>query len=278
MNLKDKAIKMAEIYKRNSKVDAVLLAGSVSRGWEDKHSDIELHILWRESPSDKDRVFPIKSTNGKLIDFQPYEDEEWSETYISDGVKFEISNFLTQTVENVLRDVIEKYDTDYSKQCIAASVYYGQALCGNKILHRLKQNVLNYPPSLSEKMILENLEFGSRWTNRYALLDREDWLMLFDVIVSTQRKILGVLFGLNKMYVHHPAFKWLQHSAQLMKIKPDQFCLRLTDILKGEPSHGIKGLEKVVAEIYSLVEQHHPHLDISTIKIKSSFVRPEQLN
>jgi hypothetical protein len=37
---------------------------------------------------------------------------------------------------------------------------------------------------------------------------RKDWLMLYDVICEVQRNIFGVLFGLNKMYVHHPAFKW----------------------------------------------------------------------
>jgi predicted nucleotidyltransferase len=45
MKLKDIAIKMASIYQQNPKVKAVLLAGSVSRGWEDKYSDIELNIF-----------------------------------------------------------------------------------------------------------------------------------------------------------------------------------------------------------------------------------------
>ncbi|HSU78888.1 MAG TPA: cytoplasmic protein, partial [Candidatus Angelobacter sp.] len=53
MDLRETAIKLAAIYQLNQKVKGILLAGSVSRGWQDRHSDIELHILWAEPPSDK---------------------------------------------------------------------------------------------------------------------------------------------------------------------------------------------------------------------------------
>ena len=55
MGLKEKAIEMSEIYRQNSKVEAIILAGSVARKLEDEHSDIELHILWSMPPEDDDR-------------------------------------------------------------------------------------------------------------------------------------------------------------------------------------------------------------------------------
>ncbi|WP_152604252.1 hypothetical protein [Heyndrickxia ginsengihumi] len=52
-------------------------------------------------------------------------------------------------------------------------------------------------------MIKEYMDLGSRWNNREALFARGDWLMLYKVIVSVQSNIMGMLFGLNRLYVHH---------------------------------------------------------------------------
>ncbi|MGG3694161.1 hypothetical protein [Heyndrickxia ginsengihumi] len=82
MNLKELAIDIANVYLQHSKVEAVLLGGSVSRNWYDDYADIELFILWRENPTDEDRKAAIHYVNGDIIDFYLYEDEEWSETYI----------------------------------------------------------------------------------------------------------------------------------------------------------------------------------------------------
>ena len=59
MGLKEKAIEMSEIYRKNPKVEAIILAGSVARKLEDEHSDIELHILWSMPPENEDRKGPI---------------------------------------------------------------------------------------------------------------------------------------------------------------------------------------------------------------------------
>jgi hypothetical protein len=278
LNLKEKAIYMASIYQKNEKVKGILLAGSVSRGWEDKHSDIELHILWSEPPTDSERMYPIEMVNGRVIDFYPYEDEEWSETYLTEeNIKLEISNFLLKTVENCIKEVVHQNETDYDKQCILASVFYGRSLYGESVIFDLKQKTEGYPSSLSEKMIIENLELGSRWNNRNALLDREDWLMLYEVICSVEKKLLGVLFGLNRLYVHHPAFKWMHHAIDMMKIKPDNLDKRFSQILAGDMNKSIQELELLIEEVLTLVEVHYPHINTEKYKKKASFVRPENI-
>lgn len=40
MGLREKAIEMSEIYRKNPKIEAIILAGSVARKLEDEHSDI----------------------------------------------------------------------------------------------------------------------------------------------------------------------------------------------------------------------------------------------
>ncbi|QNF26675.1 DUF4037 domain-containing protein [Metabacillus elymi] len=276
MNLREKAIKLSTLYQQNQKVKGILLAGSVSREWQDNHSDIELHILWSEPPSDSERLFPIKLVNGRVIDFFPYEDEEWSETYLTeDNIKLEISNFLVETVETYIQDVVNKLDLDYDKQCILSSITYGRSLYGHDLLNKLKKDIEIYPSKLAEKMILSNLDLGNRWNNRNALLDRNDWLMLYEVICSIQKKLLATLLGLNKMYIHHPAFKWMHHIIDFMDIKPDNLDNRLSQILLGEVNDGISELELLIEEVQCLVTQHYPHINIEQYKQKANFVRPK---
>ncbi|MGS0477995.1 DUF4037 domain-containing protein [Bacillus mycoides] len=263
MGLKEKAIKMSEIYRQNPKVEAIILAGSVARKLEDEHSDIELHILWSAPPEDEDRQGPINNIGGTILSYHPYEEEEWLETYLTkEGIKLEISNFLTVTVEKVISEVIEQHDINYEKQCIVSSVHDGVSLYGEVKVHALKDRVEAYPEELAKRMISENLWLSNRWHNREALLKRKDWLMLYDVICEVQRNIFGVLFGMNRMYVHHPAFKWMPDNVERMSIKPENLYERLANTLIGEPEYSVQELEVLIEEVLHLVEQYAPKLNI----------------
>ncbi|MDP4549581.1 DUF4037 domain-containing protein [Alkalihalobacillus macyae] len=267
MNLLQKSIEMSANYKENPKVDAVLLAGSVSKNLQDEHSDIELHILWSKSPTDEDRQKPIEKIDGTILSYHPYEDEEWSESYLDqNGVKFEISNFLSETVERFISDVVEKYETDFDKQCIIASINDGVSLFGEEKINDLKNRIATYPLELSKRMISEKLWLSNRWNNRKGLLKRKDWLMLSDVICGVQKNLLGVLFGLNHLYVHHPVFKWMEIYIEEMEVRPESLHDRMTNILIGHPQDGIEKLEKLIEEVIELVERHHPELDITDQK------------
>lgn len=277
MKLKDIAIKMASIYQQNPKVKAVLLAGSVSRGWEDKHSDIELNIFWSEAPTDEDRMNPISVVNGSVIEFHSFEEEEWAESYLTqENVKLEISSFLVETAEKWLDEVVKEFEIDYGKQCMASSIYYGQPLYGDHVINKLKNKVKIYPDKLAEKMIEENLALWYRWNNRKALLDRKDWLMLYDLMGSVQKKLMGTLFGLNKLYIHHPSFKWMHKYSDIFKIKPENMNGRFSAVFIGDVHNSVQELEHLIQEVFHLVEQHYPHLPfLEDYKEKMAFVRPE---
>ncbi|WP_047984383.1 DUF4037 domain-containing protein [Ornithinibacillus californiensis] len=275
MDLKKLASDISKIYELNPKVEAVLLGGSVSRNWYDQYSDIELFVFWKESPTDGDRKTPIVKLEGDIIDFHPYEDQEWSETYITKGVKLEISNFLTDTINEVIKDVILSFNTDLDKQCIVATLHNGVSLSGDLIIKGMKEKVNKYPNELSVAMIKENIHLGNRWNNREALLNRKDWLMLYKVMVDVQTKIMGILFGLNRQYVHHPAFKWQKHTLKSMIITPENICTRLESIFLEDPSTSIRELEVVIQDIYELIQREQPKIDLSSVIEKSLFVRPQ---
>lgn len=98
-----KSIDMSAIYRKNPKVEAIILSGSVSKNLQDEHSDIELHILWLSSPTDEDLRDPIEEAKGTTLSYHPYEEEEWSKVYLDqDGIKFEISSFLSTTADRFI--------------------------------------------------------------------------------------------------------------------------------------------------------------------------------
>lgn len=275
MNLQFLASNISKNYIQNPKVEAVLLGGSVCRNWNDEYSDIELFVFWREEPTEEERIAPIHLVNGSIIDFHPYEEEEWAETYVTDGVKLEISNFLTSTIHKIIHDVIIEFDTDLDKQCLVATVHDGIPLYGEKILNSFKKKVKVYPEELSEGMIRDNIDLGNRWNNREGLLNREDWLMLYKVIVSVQTNLMGILFGLNRVYVHHPAFKWQEHSLRAMKIVPKNISNRFASVLLNHPKDSLSELEEIIQEIFQLIKTEYPSLDVSEALNKSLFLRPK---
>lgn len=276
MDLKRLAQAISKIYNHNPRVEAIILGGSVSRNWDDKYSDIELFVFWKEEPTDEDRKAPIIKLNGTIIDYYPYEDEEWSETFITQGVKLEMSHFLTKTINRLINEVVMTFDTTLEKQCIVATINNGTTLSGETILKRMKEKVINYPKELGVAMVEENIHLGNRWNNREALLHREDWLMLYKVMVDVQTKLMGILFGLNRQYVHHPAFKWQKQSLEIMEKKPENIVNRLNSIFLEHPSVAIKKLELILQEVYQLVQNELSQVQISSVMDKSLFLRPKQ--
>lgn len=274
MELKDLAKRSATIYIEDPKVDAVLLGGSVARGLHDEFSDIELFIFWKEAPADKDRKEPIARLAGKLLDFHPYEDEEWAETYTVENIKLEISSFLSSTVQQYIADVTLKFDTDLDKQVLLATMQDGVPLEGIKPILELKQQIEQYPKGLAEAMIQENKELGSRWQNRDALVARRDWLMLYQTFVAVEIKLMGILFALNGEYVHHPAFKWQNHALGKMSILPENSAERFASVLLGDPQESVKVLEEMVNEVFQLAQSNYPDAIRPGVMEKALWTRP----
>ncbi|MFD1413071.1 DUF4037 domain-containing protein [Oceanobacillus jeddahense] len=276
MDLNMLASKAAKVYKENLKVEAVLLDGSVSRNWQDTYSDIELFIFWKESPSDKDRKTPIIKLAGDIIDFHPYEEEEWSESYVAEGIKLEISNFLTTSIKGIIDEVVESFHPDVYKQCLIAAVDDGVALSGGELIKQLKEKVNRYPDELIVAMIKKYMYLGNSWTNRAALLHRKDWLMLYKVMTDVQIHIMGMLSGLNRQYVHHPAFKWQKQTLQTMIIAPGNIYNRLEFVFLGDPAAALSELEDIVQDVYRLIQREQPKIGISSVMDQALFLRPER--
>ena len=102
------------------------------------------------------------------------------------------------------------------------------------------------------------------WYARHMLAAREDLLMLYDIFCQLERRILGALLGLNRIYLAHPGFKWLNETAAAMKIAPADVGHRLKQVFLLSPEAGVAELHSLLEETIRLAETHLPGIDLTT--------------
>lgn len=263
---------VAALYAQNPKLRALVVAGSVGRGWADEWSDIELDLFWNEPPTDKDRKSVIEAVNGTVEYYYPLEDGEWSDAYFVDELKFEISSFLVSTLEQYISEVIEQNDDALEKQLRLAALQNSIALYGDDLIQRWRAQIANYPDALAEKIIRENVDFGG-WNSVPLALARGDLLMAYDLTTKVQKQVMTVLLALNRTYMGHPRGKWLRHFADGMQYKPARLAERISYALREGSEQGTREMDAVIEETFDLVERHFPQIDLTDIKRDVRFRR-----
>ncbi|HRQ38393.1 MAG TPA: DUF4037 domain-containing protein [Chloroflexota bacterium] len=258
------ARQMAGLYAQNAKVAAMVVAGSVGHGRADAYADIELDIFWHEPPTDAERQQPIQELNAEIIEFWPLEDDEWSEDFLVGPMQYDISNFLVSTIDRTIADVVAG-DTAVLKQCRLAGLRHGVAVVGRELIEQWQAQITPYPDALRREMVAENLNFPALgiWYMRNVLAVRQDWLMLADVLVRMQRRMMGALLGLNGLYLAHPGYKWLNETIAEMSLTPPDLAARLQNINFVTPTAAIEPLHQLLEETIALAEQELPDLDFS---------------
>ena len=135
------------------RVAAVRLGGSAARGHADRFSDLELFLAWTEPPTDEDRAAAIAAAGGDLVMLYPVEDGVWSDSWKigrRDGVPFtgievDMSHCLVETVESIVRDVVEGSDPDPAKQLAVGGILHSIPLHGRALVERWQQRAAHYP-------------------------------------------------------------------------------------------------------------------------------------
>lgn len=255
----------AALYAQNPKLAALVVAGSVGRGWADEWSDIELDLFWHEPPTDDDRKSVIQALKGEMVYYYPLQEDEWSDAYFVNGLKFEISSFLVSTLDRYIADVIERYDTTTEKHLRLAAIQNSIVLYGHALIQEWRASIAGYPEPVAEKIIRDNVEFGG-WSSVEFAFARGDLLMAYDLMTKTQKQVMTVLLALNRIYMGHPRGKWLEHVADAMKHKPAHLADRMRFALSAGSVEGAQSMNSVLAETFDLVVGQFPQIDLTEIR------------
>src|SRR6266705_337796 len=89
----------------NPKVAAVLVEGSVARGYADRFSDIDLAVFWAEPPTKEERREVSERAGGSHWHPLPSDHEgSWSEHYDVGGVSIDVRHMTVEATERILAD------------------------------------------------------------------------------------------------------------------------------------------------------------------------------
>lgn len=267
---------IAPAYSDNPKVRAVLVGGSVSRGWADEYSDLEIGVLWSEPPTDEERRGAIARTGGELWSLPPADDRDgWAAGdhygiaratmggHEYTGTSMVSAHHLAvSTVETWLSDALERYDTGLEKQELLSAIQHGVPLHGEDLLGFWKLRTESYPDELARRIIRENIYFGP-WFPADAYASRGDALVLHQHFIWAEQSILRVLAALNRIYYRSVEHKWMGYLIAEMSIAPRDLAARMERVLRADLATGERELRDLMRETIDLVAARMPEADHS---------------
>jgi hypothetical protein len=248
-------------YAADPKARVVMIAGSTGRGTADRYSDIEIDVYWSEPPSDDERRAAVERSGGDLGELFPYEEDEWAESISLGGFHMHTSTFLVATMERYLREVLEDCSTALNPQMRLSSLLHAQTLVGEDLVDHWRERALAYPTGLAEAVVREHLAFGRLGYSGAMFAARDDLLSLYDVFCETEREILWVLLGLNRLYPPTPTLKQADELIAEMCLTLPDLARRLKEMFRLPPMEGVDALNALCEEVFALVETHLPAVD-----------------
>lgn len=259
---------IASAYVKNSNVQAVMVGGSVSRGCADQFSDLELGVFWDVLPSADERKLLAMEVGGELSVFDRTPGHEFYLLHeiamggqqFSGTVLVSVHHMRGSEVDDVIREVLEKYDSSPAKQAFISALLDCSPIYGHEILIDWKTRAEAYPEPLAIKVIQENLWFGP-WFIPEAYIARDDTLVLHQHFVWIGQCVLKVLAALNRIYYPSPEHKWMHHLIEKMQVTPAGLSERLKRAFQSDPRDAWRELRDLMLETLDLVELHLPDVN-----------------
>ncbi|HEV2067729.1 MAG TPA: hypothetical protein VGR08_12925, partial [Thermomicrobiales bacterium] len=192
---------------------AILVGGSVARGYADRWSDVEIGVFWRIVPPERSRA-DLAALAG-LSDWRSYPDPSpvgaLEGDGIRDGIKIDPIHLDCASVEDTITAAIGHGDPALEHQVLLGTLQDGLPLEGHPLLASWKARIGTYPQKLRIARIQDNLSFGPHaWLEMLA--ERNDFLTLHDLLCRIGRSIVNIMLGINGIYARSPALKWVQQT------------------------------------------------------------------
>jgi predicted nucleotidyltransferase len=273
------AREVARAYASNPSAAAVVLGGSVARGHADEYSDIELSVIWREAPSEADRAGAIAAAQGDLVWLYPLEDGVWSDAWKVGrrddvpftGIEVDMSHYLVETVERVLRDVVERCDQNPTKQLGVGGILNGIALHGAALVAGWQERAASYPDGLRLAVVQAHAQIEGLW-RLDAFAERDNPVAGYHVLVAAHEDLLHVLLGLNRMY--YAGFKSLPAVVGELRIAPPDLLERLRGAYPLQAGRSKDLTTALVEDVHDLIEIHLPEIDVQRLREILRYERP----
>jgi hypothetical protein len=281
---RDLAERLAPAYASNPHVVALFVGGSTARGHADRFSDLEVGVVWAEPPSEAERGGAIAAARGDLVHLYPEEDDGrlgpvWTDAWKIGrheegpftGVEVDMHHFLLHAVEKVLAEVLDEFDPDPVKQSLVGAILTGIPLHGSEVVEAWQQRAAEYPDQLCIAVVRAHAQIEGLW-RLDAFAERDNPVAGYGVLTSAHEDLLHTLLGLNRVY--YSGVKSLEAVTADLQVAPRDLLERVRASYQLRPGTSQETLTGLVEEMYDLIEELLPQIDVGRLREILGYERP----
>jgi predicted nucleotidyltransferase len=254
-------------------VAAIVVGGSVARGWADEYSDLELPVFWESLPDDATRLALAQSLEADFL--YEYNGPSGEDQLLLRGFQFDLWHNTIALEETVIKAVLEEFSTDLGDSNFMDTVRTCIPLYGEEIIRNWQKRVQEYPPGLAMRVISEQLPNFSAAQLRLAG-QRDNPIDFYDHLCRLQQEVFLVLLALNRQYF--PAYKWMYRRLATMELKPANVSIRMQRMFTLPYSQATDNMQNLLVETLDLVDQQLPQIDTKAARLKLIYQRRPQIS
>ncbi|MDN7242417.1 nucleotidyltransferase domain-containing protein [Planococcus sp. N028] len=237
-------------------VRAVMVGGSVARGYSDVYSDLEILVYWDEMPSVETQRSIAKNLNA--LHRYPVIDHGHESALLINGFPVDIWHRPLATEEASINKVLRGYSTSLDESNVLDTLRFGVPLYGGEMIQPWKNRIEAYPTELAVCILKEQLPNFHLRQLQFAVL-RDNPNAVYSMLSSIQTSVFVILLALNRSYF--PTFKWMFKRLDDLPLAPKSIGVRLRQMYRESPAVAAVQLHEVLTETLALVQQQHPHLN-----------------
>jgi hypothetical protein len=252
-------------------IKAIVIAGSVARGYADEYSDIEIPIFWDALPDDATRHAVVDALNAKFL--HAYDGPAHEDQLLIDGVQVDLWDIAVTHQEEKLEGVLHEHLFDLGSLNALDTVRSCIPLFGQDLVQEWKLRAQEFPDDLALKIVQEHIAAFSIG-ELFILAHRKNPTAFYSRLSFLQQEAFLVLLALNHRYF--PTFKWLYQALAAMEIKPPSIDRRFRQAYETPYLEAAADTRLLLEEIAHLVEVQFPQVDLALVHRRLSYTRADQ--
>ena len=265
------AHRLAERIRTFQGIQAIIIAGSVARGYADQYSDIEIPIFWDSFPDDERRQAIFNKVNASFL--VPYDGPSAEDQLLINDVQVDLWHISIARQESVIQAVLEHFDTEEGSLNALDTLRSCIPLYGHEIIARWKEQAQAFPEGLQKKLIETHIN-AFRIAGLFLSSMRNNPTAFYGQMNYLHQSVFMVLLALNQSYF--PTYKWLYRRLGEMTVKPVKIEERMRRVFALPYSQAIDETKKLLDETLGLVESHIPSIDTTQVRQQLGYIRTAQ--
>jgi hypothetical protein len=249
-------------------IEAIVVGGSVARGYADRHSDLEMPLFWETHPTD-----PVRKTIASDLgaDFlTEYNGPAREDNLVIKDFQVDLWHNTVSQEEAVIDAVLNRFDTDLGSSNFMDTIRSCVPLYGQAVIQRWKQRAQAYPDGLALKNLRENIPYLENG-HLEIHASRDNPTLVYGLISELQKRVFLILLALNQEYF--PTFKWMYQRLEKMQFKPINVEARFRRAFSGPQDKASKDTFTIIEETLCLVERNYPQVDTASARRRLSSAR-----